>query len=101
MFNMSLNFQLKAAITKELLARKLQVTPIAMLKIIQLWETKLSRHSVMTVGGTQSGKTVAWRVLQSVMAKLHAEGEPGFQQVRVGNIHISWFRCLYSIKFME
>ena len=68
----------------ELQQQKLQVTRMALTKIIQLYETKLSRHSVMTVGGTQSGKTVAWRVLQAAMGRLNREGDPNFQQVKVG-----------------
>lgn len=67
----------------ELKEHKLQVTKIAMTKIIQLYETKLSRHSVMTVGCTQSAKTVSWRVLQGAMGRLNNEGDPNFQQVKV------------------
>jgi dynein heavy chain len=76
---------LETAISAELKARKLQVTRNSLTKVVQLWETKLSRHSVMTVGGTMSGKTVAWRVLQASMGRLHAEGDHNFQPVKVGN----------------
>lgn len=62
---------------------KLQNLPHIMTKVIQLYETKNSRHSTMIVGGTLSGKSVSWRLLQGVMGYLCKEGEPGFQQVKV------------------
>ncbi|KAK7469836.1 hypothetical protein BaRGS_00036165, partial [Batillaria attramentaria] len=74
--------KLQEAVELELRERKLQINKNAMTKIIQLYETKLSRHSVMTVGCTLSAKTVGWRVLQSAMGRLNREGEPGFQQVK-------------------
>ena len=75
--------QLQDALTVELKERKMQVTKMSMTKIIQLYETKLSRHSVMTVGCTQSAKTVSWRVLQATMGRLNRDGDPNFQQVKV------------------
>ncbi|XP_076454460.1 dynein axonemal heavy chain 2-like [Babylonia areolata] len=74
--------KLENALKEDLKALKLQVTKITLTKIIQLYETKLSRHSVMTVGCTQSGKTVAWRVLQAAMGRLHDAGDPDFQIVK-------------------
>lgn len=61
----------------------LQILPHITTKVIQLYETKNSRHSTMIVGGTLSGKTVSWRLLQGTMGRLCKEGDPGFQQVRV------------------
>ncbi|KAL8578358.1 hypothetical protein ACOMHN_031732 [Nucella lapillus] len=74
--------KLEDALTEELKASKLQVTAITLTKIIQLYETKLSRHSVMTVGCTQSAKTVCWRTLQAAMGRLNHAGDPDFQVVK-------------------
>ena len=74
---------MKAAIAKELQAKELQVNQQTYTKTIQLYETKTSRHSVMIVGGTQSGKSVAWQTLQSAMTRLNKEGDPNFQIVKV------------------
>jgi hypothetical protein len=56
--------QIKAAIEIELAEMQLQPVPHIITKIIQLYETKTSRHSVMIVGSTLSGKTVSWKTLQ-------------------------------------
>uniref|UniRef100_A0A3B4YSJ5 Dynein heavy chain hydrolytic ATP-binding dynein motor region domain-containing protein n=1 Tax=Seriola lalandi dorsalis TaxID=1841481 RepID=A0A3B4YSJ5_SERLL len=57
----------------------LQVTPFTITKVIQLYETKNSRHSSMLVGKTGSAKSVTWRTLQSALTALHHKGVPGFQ----------------------
>lgn len=63
--------------------KNLQNVPHTMTKVIQLFETKNSRHSTMIVGATQSGKTVSWKVLQAAMTKLNKEGDPNYLLVRV------------------
>uniref|UniRef100_A0A667XC84 Dynein axonemal heavy chain 2 n=1 Tax=Myripristis murdjan TaxID=586833 RepID=A0A667XC84_9TELE len=75
--------KLKEAIEAELRQSGLQVTPFTLTKVIQLFETKNSRHSSMLVGKTGSGKTVTWRTLQNALITLHRKKEPGFQLVRV------------------
>uniref|UniRef100_A0A8C1Q525 Dynein, axonemal, heavy chain 2 n=1 Tax=Cyprinus carpio TaxID=7962 RepID=A0A8C1Q525_CYPCA len=60
----------------------LQVTPFTVTKVIQLYETKNSRHSSMIVGKTGSGKTVTWRTLQNALSTLHRKGEPEFNIIR-------------------
>lgn len=72
----------KKAIEEELKADNLQVTNNAISKVIQLYETKNSRHSVMLVGRTQSGKTVTWDMLKKSMTRLNREGEAGYQKVQ-------------------
>eukprot|EP00064_Thunnus_orientalis_P006207 superscaffoldBa00000637_g6223 len=74
--------KLKEAIEVELRQRGLQVTPFTMTKVIQLYETKNSRHSSMLVGKTGSAKTVTWRVLQSALTALHRKGVAGYQLVQ-------------------
>ncbi|XP_039997326.1 dynein heavy chain 2, axonemal [Xiphias gladius] len=74
--------ELKEAIEVELRLSGLQVTPFTMTKVIQLYETKNSRHSSMLVGKTGSAKSVTWRTLQSALTALHHRGVPGFQLVQ-------------------
>ncbi|KAH3750446.1 hypothetical protein DPMN_184969 [Dreissena polymorpha] len=54
-------------------------------KVIQLYETKTSRHSVMIVGGTQSAKSTTWKVLQGSMTALNKVPEMSatYQVVKV------------------
>ena len=52
-------------------------------KVIQLYETKTSRHAVMIVGSTLSGKSVAWKILQATMTRLSKGGDPNYQIVKV------------------
>ena len=75
--------QMKQAIQAELKERSLQHLPETVTKVIQLYETKNSRHSTMIVGTTLSGKTVTWRALQGTLGRLCKEGEPGFSLVKV------------------
>uniref|UniRef100_A0A452HCG0 Dynein heavy chain hydrolytic ATP-binding dynein motor region domain-containing protein n=1 Tax=Gopherus agassizii TaxID=38772 RepID=A0A452HCG0_9SAUR len=62
----------------ELKGMGLQVTPFTITKVIQLYETKNSRHSTMIVGTTGSGKTVTWRTLQATMATLCRSGDAAY-----------------------
>jgi len=75
--------QLKQAVLTELKDRTLQPLPETVIKVIQLYETKNSRHSTMIVGTTLSGKTVTWRVLQASLSRLCKEGETGIAIVKV------------------
>ena len=75
--------QLKTAIESELRAHSLQVNNNAVTKVIQLYETKTSRHAVMIVGPTQAAKTVTWRVLQASMTRLNRDGDINYQAVKV------------------
>ncbi|XP_058251926.1 dynein axonemal heavy chain 2 isoform X2 [Hemibagrus wyckioides] len=73
--------KLRETIEAELRQSGLQVTPFTLTKVIQLYETKNSRHSSMIVGKTGSGKTVTWRILQNTLSTMHRKGEPGFNLV--------------------
>ncbi|XP_062904770.1 dynein axonemal heavy chain 2 [Mobula hypostoma] len=68
--------KLKEAIEVELVESGYKVTEFSVSKVIQLHETQSSRHSVMIVGKTGSGKTVVWRTLQGALSALHRNGEP-------------------------
>ncbi|XP_029311197.1 LOW QUALITY PROTEIN: dynein heavy chain 2, axonemal [Cottoperca gobio] len=74
--------KLKEAIEVELRQSGLQVTPFAVTKVIQLYETKNSRHSSMLVGKTGSAKSVTWRTLQKALTSLHHKGVAGFELVQ-------------------
>ena len=74
---------MKQAVLAELKERTYQPLSETVTKVIQLYETKNSRHSTMIVGTTLSGKTVTWRVLQATLSRLAKEAEPGFTVVKV------------------
>ena len=78
--------QLKSAIEAELRAHRLQVNTNAVTKVIQLYETKSSRHAVMIVGPTQAAKTVTWRVLQATLTRLNRDGDINYLAVKVGKM---------------
>lgn len=61
----------------------LQITPFTLTKVLQLYETKSSRHSTMIVGGTGSSKTTSWKILQASLTSLCRAGEPNYNIVRV------------------
>lgn len=74
---------MKKVIESELRDNGYQTIPSAILKVIQLYETKNSRHSVMIVGKTGSGKTVTWQILQSTLSRMKKEGDDSFNLVKV------------------
>ncbi|KAI8894261.1 dynein heavy chain and region D6 of dynein motor-domain-containing protein [Globomyces pollinis-pini] len=59
-----------AAITEEMKLANIQPVDITYVKILQLYETKCSRHGVMIVGETGSGKSTSWKLLQSTLNRL-------------------------------
>ena len=76
-------FQLRDAIKHVMEEAKLQTTPHILTKVIQLYETKNSRHSVMIVGQSGSGKSVTWHALQSAMTYLKKKNVAGYNIVKV------------------
>ena len=75
---------MQRAIERELEASNLQVIDVTVKKIIQLYETKNSRHAVMIVGQTGSGKSVTWKTLRNTLTHLSKEDkDPQYQIVRV------------------
>ena len=75
--------QLKNAIIADIREMKLQPISHTITKVIQLYETKNSRHSVMIVGDTLTAKSVCWRTLQAAMSRLNKEGDENYQLVKV------------------
>jgi len=52
-------------------------------KVIELYETKGSRHSTMIVGVSNTAKTTTWKILQNTMTTMKSDGKPGFNAVHV------------------
>lgn len=52
-------------------------------KVLQLYETHHSRHSVMLVGKTLSGKTTTWKLLKYALTRLNQQGLNEYQKVLV------------------
>jgi dynein heavy chain len=61
---------MRNAITEEMKVSNLQPIESTFTKVIQLYETKCSRHGVMIVGETGSGKSVSWKLLQATLNRL-------------------------------
>ncbi|XP_034231069.1 dynein heavy chain 2, axonemal [Thrips palmi] len=65
----------------ELEDKKLQVTEIAVRKVIQLFETKNSRHSAMLVGKTGAAKSTTWKVLKGALTRLNLSGKANYNKI--------------------
>ncbi|CAO2643767.1 Dynein axonemal heavy chain 2 [Lemmus lemmus] len=74
--------KLRDTIEQEIREMGLQVTQFTLTKVLQLYETKNSRHSTMIVGGTGSSKTTSWKILQASLTSLCRAGDPNFNIVR-------------------
>jgi dynein heavy chain len=72
---------LQAAIDSCLMGEGLQKHPFLSGKVLQLYDSKLTRHCNMLVGSTLAGKTVAWKMLMQAMCSLNKEGQQGFMPV--------------------
>ncbi|KAL6262835.1 hypothetical protein P5V15_005625, partial [Pogonomyrmex californicus] len=70
-------------ITSEAIKLKLQPIPTIVTKVIELYETKSSRHSTMIIGVSNTAKTVTWKILQNTMTTMKSDGKPGFNTVHV------------------
>ncbi|KAI0989686.1 hypothetical protein GJ496_007023 [Pomphorhynchus laevis] len=67
-------------------SRKLTDTPTLMRKCLELYETKNTRHAVMLVGITMSGKTTCWKILSQALTNLSKKTE-AFTNVQVSIIN--------------
>lgn len=50
-------------------------------KVIELYETKNSRHSAMIVGQSNTGKSATWKTLKNTLSTMAKAGLPGFHVV--------------------
>jgi dynein heavy chain, axonemal len=75
--------ELEAAIRRQLKVLQLQPITNIITKIIQLYEMKLSRHSVIVLGETCTAKSVTWKVLQAAYNDLKSKGNPKFVNCEV------------------
>ncbi|XP_023298158.2 dynein axonemal heavy chain 2 [Lucilia cuprina] len=73
----------KDAIEDELKANGLQLIPIAIKKVIELYETKNSRHSSMIIGDTNTAKSVTWKCLQGAFIRMNNNKKAGWPAVVV------------------
>ncbi|KAF5308522.1 hypothetical protein FQR65_LT06187 [Abscondita terminalis] len=73
--------EMNNAMIAEFTLMGLQPLKNAMTKVIQLYETKNSRHSVMILGKTGTAKTATWKCLKGTMGRLKKAGKPGFNYV--------------------
>lgn len=59
--------ELQMAIEDCLIQRNMQLNENLIVKCMQLYESKVTRHGNMLVGLTQSGKTSCWQILQEAL----------------------------------
>jgi dynein heavy chain len=73
---------LDMAFRRELLRKGLQEHEFLLYKIVQLYDSKLTRHCNMLVGSSNAGKSVAWNTLANAKTSLCKEdGVEGFYPV--------------------
>jgi dynein heavy chain len=56
-----------------MLRKNLQLNENLVVKIMQLYESKVTRHGNMLVGQTMSGKSRCWEILEDAMNQLNDE----------------------------
>jgi dynein heavy chain len=61
------NDDLQIAIEESLMRKNLQLNENLVVKIMQLYESKVTRHGNMLVGATLSGKTRCWEILADAL----------------------------------
>ncbi|KAJ3172703.1 Dynein heavy chain 2, axonemal, partial [Geranomyces variabilis] len=74
--------EFRTCLVEEMKARNLQPLETVITKVIQLYETKLTRHGVMIVGATGSGKSTVWKLLQQTSTKLSKTNPDKYNVVR-------------------
>jgi dynein heavy chain len=67
------NDDLQIAIEEALIRKNLQLNENLVVKMMQLYESKVTRHGNMLVGSTMSGKTRAWEILSDALNSLNME----------------------------
>lgn len=79
----SINVQLQDAIESELKNAGLQAKPEMVQKVIQLFDSKNTRHGNMIVGSALSGKSTCWKILQKSMNALNKFDQKKYPQVKL------------------
>eukprot|EP00762_Andalucia_godoyi_P004499 ANDGO_05184.mRNA.1 Dynein-1-beta heavy chain len=74
--------KLQEAIEIEMREAQLQVNKHLVSKSIQLYETKCTRHGVMVVGQTGSGKSSSWTILSKALTRLKKDSVADYQAVK-------------------
>jgi len=74
------------AIKRCMIKNNHQLSESAIAKIVQLYETKISRHSVMVLGLTGATKTATWKTLRDAMTLLKKEKIDLYEKVIVSII---------------
>lgn len=69
-------------IEESLVEQGLQCISSAVTKVIQLYETKNSRHSVMLLGASGTAKTVTWKTLKMANEKMKQLGKERWTEVK-------------------
>ena len=70
------------AIEAELKKAGLQPKAEQIKKIVQLYDSKNTRHGNMLVGSSMSGKSTCWKVLKSTLNTLNKENPQKYPQVK-------------------
>lgn len=70
-------------IAEEFAAQNLQNLASVTKKVIELFETKNSRHSVMILGATGAAKSTVWKTLQGLHRRMKLAGKLGWSTVNV------------------
>lgn len=99
--------ELQFAIERDLETSKLQKNQNIISKIIQLYESKITRHCNMLVGKSLSGKSTAWKTLQNARSSMYTlDNLPntGIVQVQILNpksVPINDLYGFYDLTTME
>lgn len=80
------------AIKRCMKAKNLQPSESAISKIIQLYETKNSRHSVMVLGQTGTTKSTTWKTLRDAMELLRKENVETYEKAIVRTYNVYCFK---------
>lgn len=70
------------ALSQEMETLNLQNFPALVSKVIQLHETKITRHGVMIVGETGSAKSTVWKLLQLTLSRLSKQSPEKYSLVK-------------------
>jgi len=71
-----------AAIEAEIKKAGLVIKPQQIKKVVQLYDSKNTRHGNMIVGTSMSGKSTVWKILKNTMNTLNKEYPEKYPSVR-------------------